>query len=212
MKSFKPPPVILNVSAVDRKDSNGHWRSWDSSATVTTRFKEKFRAWALGNQDGRCAFCRLSVGDLGHRRQVTLDHFIPKANYPEWTFEPLNLLVACGSCNSSIKTSNSPLPPPPVSSVPQVYNRLPFTMFHPYLNGPESAHFQGGYPGGRCKPTPVKGISPQGKETIAQFKLDNPSLYKSWCAEYRGEVRKHRIESLPPRLRDLVLKALGEVA
>jgi hypothetical protein len=43
---------------------------------------------------GKCPFC----GDLGHVR--TLDHYIPKANFPLHSVLPLNLVPCCRDCNT----------------------------------------------------------------------------------------------------------------
>lgn len=44
--------------------------------------------------NGKCPFC----GDIGHVR--TLDHFIPKANFPLYSVMPANLVPCCRDCNS----------------------------------------------------------------------------------------------------------------
>ena len=42
----------------------------------------------------KCPFC----GGIG--RPKTLDHFLPKANYPQFSVFPLNLVPACRDCNT----------------------------------------------------------------------------------------------------------------
>lgn len=44
--------------------------------------------------NGKCPFC----GEIGHVR--TLDHFIPKANFPLYSVLPVNLVPCCRDCNS----------------------------------------------------------------------------------------------------------------
>lgn len=44
--------------------------------------------------NGKCPFC----GDIGHAR--TLDHFVPKANFPLYSVVPGNLVPCCRDCNS----------------------------------------------------------------------------------------------------------------
>jgi hypothetical protein len=44
--------------------------------------------------NGKCPFC----GDIGH--VATLDHFLPKANFPLYSILPGNLVPCCRDCNS----------------------------------------------------------------------------------------------------------------
>ncbi|MEZ9337518.1 HNH endonuclease [Vibrio splendidus] len=45
----------------------------------------------------RCPFC----GDIGHT--TNLDHFLPKAHFPEFSIMPLNLVPSCRDCNMGEK-------------------------------------------------------------------------------------------------------------
>jgi len=47
----------------------------------------------LSNARGKCPFC--SLGD-----PRTLDHYLPKTDYPEFSILPLNLIPCCRDCNS----------------------------------------------------------------------------------------------------------------
>ena len=48
---------------------------------------------------GLCPFC----GDLGH--VGTLDHYLPKANFPAFSVNPRNLVPCCRDCNSGKNAS-----------------------------------------------------------------------------------------------------------
>ncbi|GAM56889.1 EA31 gene protein [Vibrio ishigakensis] len=48
----------------------------------------------------RCPFC----GDIGHTKN--LDHFLPKAHFPEFSIMPLNLVPSCRDCNMGEKGQN----------------------------------------------------------------------------------------------------------
>jgi hypothetical protein len=65
--------------------------------------------------NGKCPFC----AGIGHAR--TLDHYLPKANFPLYAVVPLNLVPCCRDCNSEKR------------------NGFPTTMdaqtIHPYLDG-----------------------------------------------------------------------------
>lgn len=45
----------------------------------------------------KCPFC----GDIGHTKN--LDHFLPKAHFPEFSVMPLNLVPSCRDCNMGEK-------------------------------------------------------------------------------------------------------------
>ena len=49
--------------------------------------------------NGKCPFC----GDIGH--VTTLDHFLPKANFPIYSVCPQNLVPCCRDCNSEKQNS-----------------------------------------------------------------------------------------------------------
>lgn len=45
-----------------------------------------------GAQFGRCPYC-------GNGRATTLDHYLPRTTFPEFSIFPLNLVPCCASCN-----------------------------------------------------------------------------------------------------------------
>lgn len=53
---------------------------------------------------GHCPFC----GGLGYAG--TIDHYLPKANFPVYAVHPLNLVPCCRDCNSSKNASFGTLP------------------------------------------------------------------------------------------------------
>jgi 5-methylcytosine-specific restriction endonuclease McrA len=53
----------------------------------------------LTAEGGFCPFC----GDLGHA--WTLDHYLPKANFPAYSVHPSNLVPCCRDCNSGKNAS-----------------------------------------------------------------------------------------------------------
>ncbi len=55
---------------------------------------------------GKCAYCETFFAHTAHGH---IEHFWPKAQYPEKTFEWENLLWACPICNSDLKNDVFPL-------------------------------------------------------------------------------------------------------
>lgn len=64
--------------------------------------------------NGKCPFC----GGIGHVR--TLDHFVPKANFPIYSIVPGNLVPCCRDCNSD-KLNSYP-------------NEMATQVLHPYFD------------------------------------------------------------------------------
>lgn len=62
---------------------------------------ESYRDWLRDEFLFRCVYClrREQWGLL--KGQYHIDHFFPKAIYPEWTLDYDNLLYCCSSCNLS---------------------------------------------------------------------------------------------------------------
>jgi uncharacterized protein (TIGR02646 family) len=159
---------------------------------------DDIRAWAERSQNSRCAYCMLTVGHVA-RREADLDHVVPKAAsaHPEWTFEALNLVLACSWCNRRLKkgTDYSLGPQPDVSQ----YRHVTLRIVHPYLDQDREQHFTGGYLGGTQVPSLIKPQSPKGKLTIEVFHLGNQSHLDMWQKEYRAEVTRAAREALPQR-------------
>lgn len=180
MRTLTRPDATLALAAVHWVDQNGVRRPWESKANAILTFKENFREWALRNQDGRCAFCRLPLGTVSTRRTPSLDHFAPKARYPQWVFEVLNLLAACYACNSSLKNSTDP-----VLLMGCIYEQSQFRVVHPYLDEvPE--HISGGFVEESLHPEPVTHLSDRGRSTIELFELDDPGLLNTWRKEHHA--------------------------
>lgn len=60
---------------------------------VKSKEGKKYYDFLKGNtRFGKCPYC-------GHERVETLDHYLPKSNYPIFSITPLNLIPACFSCN-----------------------------------------------------------------------------------------------------------------
>lgn len=62
---------------------------------------------------GKCPFC-------GERRVKTLDHFLPKAEYPTFAVTSYNLVASCSDCNKNKKTL--------------IFRRRDEELIHPYYD------------------------------------------------------------------------------
>lgn len=76
-------------------------RSWKTfSGNARQEVMDVLRAMCSSLE--RCMYCEDSQG-------TDIDHFRPKAHYPEWAFTWENYLLACSHCNSNFKRSLFPV-------------------------------------------------------------------------------------------------------
>ncbi|WP_197074163.1 MULTISPECIES: HNH endonuclease [unclassified Leucobacter] len=146
------------------------------------------------------------------RREADLDHVVPKSvkKYPEWTYEALNLVLACSWCNRRIKKAEDFLEPPKPGV--DEYRDVILRIVHPYLDQQRDAHFVGGYLGDAHRPSLIRHSSVRGATTIDFFGLGTQGHLEMWRQEHQGELRRRRYNSLPGKLKDnlaLMLKELG---
>lgn len=202
---------MLNLehsATIDEKDQNSldkipigdRPKMWDKSrARVVTRFKAAILSHGLTVQDKRCAWCTLLVGAAGHRTSHR-DHIAPKKHYPQWTFKPVNLIVACEFCNGfAVKCD--------LDTIEQVhvdYEQCSFKIVHPYLDI-VSDHI--GFLEETAAPRVViQGRSQKGLWTIKELQLDSPEMTDLRAREL---VADRAFNQLPPHYQNLLEQATG---
>ncbi|HEX6900856.1 MAG TPA: HNH endonuclease [Thermoanaerobaculia bacterium] len=110
----------------------------------------------------RCMYCEDSAG-------TDIEHFWPKAVYPDRAFEWLNYLIACSRCNSNFKRDQFPLDPAgaPLLLNPTEDDPLEHLSFSPSTGRLESR-------------------SPKGEPSIEVFGLNRTTLTRgradAWTA------------------------------
>ena len=111
MKRIQRLPLRLETLEFLRKRT-------EAVAAATDRRTEVGRLWSLQSNKAfreirqvlgrmasgveRCMYCEDSEG-------TAIEHFWPKASYPERAFDWLNYLIACSRCNSNFKRDQFPL-------------------------------------------------------------------------------------------------------
>ncbi len=90
----KPETVI--AGSLSKKQLMDLYTSYMVGATGPSRDIYDKLLTAAG---GLCPFC----GGLGHA--WTLDHYLPKANFPAYSVHPSNLVPCCRDCNSGKNAS-----------------------------------------------------------------------------------------------------------
>lgn len=165
MRTLTKPATGVNLTPQARPD--GTLPGWSRDTLAV----QSFVAWALNNQQHQCAFCGFIIGNIADRRAWSVDHFAPKGakHYPQWTFEPLNLVVTCHVCNSVFKNEYDS-----VATVTPNYANCTFSLVHPYVDSVDS-HLVSTYSGGRQQVGAPLGRTTKGRDTIRIFRLNNPN-------------------------------------
>lgn len=114
--------VISAVMASGRSGSD-MWKK-----DVLKSIKHRISQHTLEEQSCRCAFCEA----LLVQGTTAIEHIAPKGKHPQFTFEPLNLVSACGRCNSTaIKGQKDTI----IHPVNNDYCKNSFVIVHPRLDG-----------------------------------------------------------------------------
>jgi hypothetical protein len=197
----KPAPTVILTPP---KRPDGTLPNWSR----TPKRVKNFVTWALENQREQCAICGYFVGDIANRRAWAIDHFAPKGKslFPQWTFEPLNLVVTCHSCNSIFKRDfNS------VATVAPKYSDSEFVLVHPYLDSVD-IHVSGTYAGGSRRVGAPVAHTAKGRTTIEVFNLDDVN----YLSAINGQALRISIDAwkakAPRALLALFRNALAEVS
>lgn len=144
-------PNIISSSISDAlracADSGIDWSEDTHSGT-----KKLLRETLFPAQASRCAYCRRPIKDEpGH---VELDHILPKAasihlnnaksnnpnhrrstnGYPQFRFEPLNLVLTCKRCNNQKGSHDSLLERSNESPIEYPSNPKDYIWIHPYFH------------------------------------------------------------------------------
>jgi uncharacterized protein (TIGR02646 family) len=143
---------------------------WIRQTNVVKEFKSTTMKHGMAIQDGKCVWCTLAMGEKGHRT-AHRDHIAPKKLYPEWTFVPLNIAIACEYCNGfSVKVDLDT-----VAVNAATYDTVEFYLVHPYLDDP-AEHFAFAYgPNGKAGVL-ISSDTTKGKWTIRNLHLDSDAL------------------------------------
>lgn len=114
--------IISAVMASGKSGSN----MWKEAAL--SPIKHRISLHTLKEQGCRCAFCE----SLLVQGTTAIEHIASKGKHPKFTFEPLNLVSACGRCNSStIKGQKETIIQPENAD----YCQNSFLIVHPRLDG-----------------------------------------------------------------------------
>ncbi|MBN8567991.1 MAG: hypothetical protein J0M18_00040 [Ignavibacteria bacterium] len=68
-------------------------------------FKDKIKKYLVTKQKRRCGFCRIRLSR--GTQYGTLEHIVGKDEYPDFTFNSLNLVYCCQVCNTAKSVKNT---------------------------------------------------------------------------------------------------------
>jgi uncharacterized protein (TIGR02646 family) len=94
-KIIEPYKFKDNENALIRSNFTCH-SDWDTN--VFSGIKINIRDFLRPQQNNKCCYCKRELGyDI---KEVDIEHIIPKATYPSFTFNPMNLSLSCPGCNT----------------------------------------------------------------------------------------------------------------
>jgi len=140
---------------------------WDSQTNNMKGIKSTIKRELSLIQGDFCIYCgfHFSLRGVSHR-----EHIAAKSNYPEFMFEPQNLVLACPVCNSITMKSEQDT----VVSYSADYAKITFKIIHPYFDDyTNEIEFVRDRQNNQVLIKAKRGSS-KGHETIKMFKLDDP--------------------------------------
>lgn len=98
-KTSKPNILVKNAVTWTNELMNYVKNGSDIPDSVKNRYNQQEIKDALKQEtSGKCMYCESSIGAVSYPH---IEHFRPKASYPEKTFEWENLGLGCQICNTS---------------------------------------------------------------------------------------------------------------
>lgn len=134
---------------------------WYDGEKRTKEIKHEISKRLLTQARFRCAYCaKLLTGG-----EKAIDHFIPNAEHPVYSFHPLNLVPSCGYCNETLKGSLDTL-----AIRHKKYHRIVFKIVHPIIHDVATHLF---YIAPENLILDIPRCTVLAKESIKVFKLDS---------------------------------------
>ncbi|MBO2583261.1 HNH endonuclease [Shewanella algae] len=115
-----------SLEPMEKKGS--YWDKTDDSELTIA--KKHIKDHYILIQDYTCPYCR-QRNEVDHNAVWDTEHIIPKDQYPQFMFSPLNLCVACKDCNQS-KTNKNVLKNPQRKTLPT--KSEDYIFVHPNLD------------------------------------------------------------------------------
>lgn len=205
MEAFEIPSYLQNfVSIYDRKS----YKIWNDTKNVDINlFRKDARNHYLDQQKSACFYCKIFIfSKNGLHWQV--EHILPKSLFPQFLFEPLNLIVICPDCNREKDAQNPHVAGNNALSqktYPSKSTR--FKIIHPFYDNYEEHIHK--IPANHCDyPNHyfLKALTPKGKATVKMCDLNR--FYQEF-AGYK-DMKGKQIESTDKFLEDTGINQLSK--
>jgi len=122
------------ASVPDNKKSD----EWGRGTNLMNIIKSSIATQLNEIQNQKCCYCGLQLWETGRGE---IEHIAPRASrikaYPEFTFEKMNLALACEHCNGSSKKGEKNV----IFRKHAVYRHCEFKLVHPYFDNPQD-HYE----------------------------------------------------------------------
>lgn len=115
------------ISTLDLREDN----QWDSTKSRNKALKKNIRAQMRQTQENRCAYCGFLL-DVTSRADI--EHIALKKVYPQFMYEPYNLVLACTFCNYPPHKGQKDV----IEAYDPDYKKCTFSIIHPYFDIPEN--------------------------------------------------------------------------
>lgn len=141
---------------------------WDQEEAEPLKRKIKDHYMAVGLPS--CCYCRTSMRGW-HRMSIDVEHVLPKVPFHEYTFELLNLNIACKRCNMTIKGQD-------VSfflgdeTCSEPFCSALYSFVHPNLDEIDEHLLVTSYTVGQKSMTKYFWFTPKGRKSYQYFELD----------------------------------------
>lgn len=155
--------------------------NWKINTNEMKRLKKLIRVYLKKIQDSKCAYCGLKLEETSPSE---IEHIAPKGGnsqllYPQFTFTPYNLILACHYCNSRAKKGTKDT----IITLDINYRKCEFNIVHPYFDNPND-HFEW-IPNG--KKILISSSTSKGIKSIEMFKLDCSAHNEARAKQVRYE-------------------------
>jgi len=167
--------VKTEADILEINTDSGEGKKWKDGYST---FKVNIRRHLKVKQNGRCAFCRcyVSIGTSFSN----LEHIVSKSKYPQFEFEPDNLVYCCWLCNKGKlirNTLNNPVAIAAEQPFPVLSNG--FMIINPYYDNYED-HIEF-----FDEVIVVSTNSTKGDNTIEYYNLTRPELAEERAREFK---------------------------
>lgn len=196
--------------------------TWESRAAMVIAFKTGLKSTLRSSQKARCCYCRRPLASDDYAAH--LEHFIEKAEHPNFTFEVCNIGLSCGTCNSrkngyylrrsarlKRRYANGQVPRCPTLAFDVVpgetlpINSASYRWVHPHFD----TYTQNI---GVEKSWVFVGRTRKGVRTIKALKMNALALIEQRALEERFELRGGRLAFLAGAMLELEYYRASEVA